>query len=210
MLFRRMWNVVTVLKFSMASAIFFLLFVNYFVRGETAFSDGDPRSPSYQVMLAWYLHYVTNLTYHQLDIFVYAHTDSRATHRSAIARGLLKSFNPLYMWMHTRYFPYGPDSYVVMASCLGHMFKEGSNIMEMWRSRNCFLCRQVAATFQVFVYVCAEFNFVYSLLRVLLATDGYVSPYPWQLIIINVIFVFLLVVLFAKMYLDEFVLEKIK
>ena len=206
---RRLWNVVTILKFFMASVIFALLFVNYFLRYEMILSDGNPRSPSYQVMVAWYLHYMTNLTYHQLDIFVYAlMSSSRANHRSAIARGLFKSFNPLYMWMHSRYFPYGPDSYVVMASCLGHMFKEGANIMEMCRRKNCFLGRQIAATFQVFVYVCAEFYFVYMLFSVLFPCDGYMSPYPWQLIVIDVIFLFLLVVLFVRMYLDEFVLDK--
>ena len=97
-----------------------------------------------------------------------------------------------------------------MASCLGHMLKEGANILEMWRSENCFLCRQTAATFQVFVYVCAEFYFVHSLLQVVFASDGYVPPYPWQLILINAIFMFLLVVLFVKIYLDEFVLDKMK
>ena len=95
-----------------------------------------------------------------------------------------------------------------MASCLGHMLKEGANILEMWRSENCFLCRQTAATFQVFVYVCAEFYFLHSLLQVVFASDGYVPPYPWQLILINAIFMFLLVVLFVKIYLDEFVFEK--
>ena len=103
---------------------------------------------------------------------------------------------------------------MAMASCLGHILKEGANILEMCRRENSYLCRQAAATFQVFVYVCAlvcaEFYLVHSLLQVVFASDGYVPPYPWQLILIDAIIFFLLVVLFVKIYLDEFVLDKMK
>ena len=90
------------------------------------------------------------------------------------------------------------------------MFKEGFNIAEMGnKSTSWDLGRQVAATFQVFVYVCAVFSCIYSLLCLLLMND-YVPSYPWQLIVINAIFFPLLLMLFAKIYLDEFVLEKVE
>ena len=207
--FRRMWSVVTVLKFSMASVIFTLSFVNCFFRCESDFHYTDPLSPSYQVMLSWYLHYVTCLAYHQLDIFVYTHTAGRATYHSAIARGMLKSFNPVYMWMHTRYFPFGPDTYLMTAICFGHIFKEGFNLMEIWKSQDCLLGRQIAATFQIFVVVCSEISVFYSFCCILFVSD-YDPPYQWQLIVINIIFISLLMVLYINMYLKEFVTPLMK
>ena len=202
----RIWNVVTALKFFMASVIFTLSFVNLFLRCESDFLDSDPRSPSYQVMLSWYLHYVTCLAYHQVDIFVYTHT---ANYHSAIARGMLKSFNPLYMWMHTRYFPHGPDTHVMTAVCFGHILKEGFNLMEIWKSRECLLGRQIAATFQIFVVVCSAITVFHSFCCILFLSD-YDHPCPWQLIVINMIFLSLLMVLYMKMYLMEFVTTKMK
>ena len=98
----------------------------------------------------------------------------------------------------------------MMFSCVGHVLKEGFNIAEMHnKGRNWDLCRQVAATFQVFVMVCAVFNCVYPLLCLWFVSD-YAPPYPWQLIVINAIFFPLLLMLFSKMYLDEFVLDKVE
>ena len=113
-------------------------------------------------------------------------------------------------YFHFRYFPYGPDTYVMMFSCVGHFLKEGFNIADMWDgSRNWDLGRQAAATFQVFVYICAVFNCLHCLLCLLLMSD-YDPPYPWQLVVINAVFFPLLLVLFVKIYLDEFVLGKVE
>ena len=99
-----MWRVITVLKFSMAIIGCTLLVVNCLLRCDSDYLDEDtnPHSRSYQVMLGWYLHYITNLIYHQVDIFIYTYTVCHATYRSAIVRGVLKSFCPLYLWMHSR------------------------------------------------------------------------------------------------------------
>ena len=98
----------------------------------------------------------------------------------------------------------------MLLSCIGHVFKEGFNIAEMWKkSKSWDLGRQVAATFQVFVVVCAVFNCLYSLLCLLFVSD-YAPPYPWQLIVLNAIFFPSLLMLFAKIYLDEFILEKVE
>ena len=204
-----MWSIITALKFFMACVIFTILCGNCFFRCASDLQDTDPLSQSYQVMLGWYMHYVTCLVYHQLDIFVYTHTVSHATHYSAISRGLLKSFNPLYLWMHTRYFPYGPDVYYLIAVCFGHVLKEGFNIMEIWTSRSYEWCRQVAATFQIFVLVCIQFCFFYSLCCLIFVSD-YEPPYPWQLIVLNVPFLFCLMVLYFDVYMNEFVMPKME
>ena len=98
------YPLVTILKFFMASTGCALLLTNCLFRcdGDDPVDHTSPRSRSYQIMLAWYLHYLTNLIYHQVDIFVYTHTVCHATYRSAVGRGILKSFCPLYLWMHSR------------------------------------------------------------------------------------------------------------